>query len=52
MKLVKISSFDEQSSFDYPIYGEFGLGGGIEVPQIEVGENEIAVNVTLIYEID
>lgn len=52
VRLIKISSFDEQSSFDYPIYREFGLGGGAEVSQIEVGENEIMVNVILIYEID
>jgi hypothetical protein len=52
IKLIKISGFDEGTSFDYPIFRELGLGGGAEVPQIEVGENEIAVNVTLIYEID
>ncbi len=52
IKLIKISGFDEGTSFDYPIFRELGLGGGAEAPQIEVGENEIAVNVTLIYEID
>lgn len=52
VKLIKISGFDEGTSFDYSIYRELGVGGGTEVPQIEVGENEIVVNVTLIYEID
>lgn len=52
VKLVKLSGFDEGTSFDYPIYRELGIGGGGETPQIEVGENEILVNVTLIYEID
>jgi uncharacterized protein YggE len=52
VKLIKISGFDEATSFDYPIFREFGIGGAAEVPQIQVGENEIVVNVTLIYEID
>ena len=52
VKLVKLSGFDEGTSFDYPIYRELGMGGAAEAPQIEVGENEILVNVTLIYEID
>jgi len=51
VNLIKISGFDEESSFDYPIFREFGLGGG-EAPRIEAGENEIVVNVMLIYEID
>ena len=52
VRLIRIAGYDETTSFDYPIYREFGLGGGAEVPQIEVGENEIVINVTLIYEID
>lgn len=52
VRLIKISGFDEATSFDYPIYREYGIGGAAEAPQIQVGENEIIVNVTLIYEID
>jgi hypothetical protein len=52
VKLIKISGFDEGTSFDYPVFRELGMGGGEVAPQIEVGENEIIVNVTLIYEID
>lgn len=52
VRLLKISGFDEGTSFDYPIYRELGIGGAGESPDIQVGENEIIVNVTLIYEID
>lgn len=52
VKLIKISGFDEGTDFDYPVLKELGLGGGAEAPQIEIGENEIVVNVILIYEID
>ncbi len=52
VKLIKISGYDEGNNFDYSIYRELGLGGGAEAPQIEVGENEIIVNVILIYEIN
>lgn len=52
VKLIKISGYDEGTSLDYSIYRELGLGGGAESPQIEVGENEIIVNVILIYEIN
>lgn len=52
IKLIKISGFDEGAVYDYAIFRELGIGGGAEVPQIEVGENEIIVNITLIYEID
>jgi len=53
VKLGRISGYDETTSFDYPVYREYGIGGGGEmVPQIEVGENEIVVDATLIYEID
>jgi hypothetical protein len=51
VKLGAISGYDEATSFDYPVYREYGLGGG-EAPQIQAGENEIVVDVTLIYEID
>lgn len=52
IRLLKISGFDEGVGYDYPIYRELGMGGAGEAPQIQVGENEIIVNVTLIYEID
>jgi len=48
--LIKIIGFTEISGFDYPIYKELGMGGG--APQIETGENEIIVNVNLLYEIN
>jgi uncharacterized protein YggE len=53
VKLIKIGGFTEDSDLDY-IYRatELAIGGGGGAPQIELGENEIAVNVTLIYEID
>lgn len=53
IKLIKLSGFSEDSDYGFPVYRaaeEFGIGGG--APDIEVGENEIMVNVTLIYEID
>jgi uncharacterized protein YggE len=52
IRLIKISGFDEGTGFDYPIYRELGMGGAAEKPQIQIGENEIVVNATLIYEID
>jgi len=52
VKLIKISGYNEGTSLDYSIYRELGIGGGAETPQIEVGENEIVVNVVLIYEIN
>lgn len=54
IKLIKISGYSE-SGGPYPIYRGLelkeGIGGG-EAPQIQVGESEIVVNVTLTYEID
>jgi len=52
IKLNKIVGFIENSNFDFVDYKELGLGGGSIVPQIEAGENEIYVQVTLIYEIN
>lgn len=52
VKMLKISGYDEGAGYDYPTYRELGMGGAAEAPQIQVGENEIIVNVTLIYEID
>ncbi|MBD3282320.1 MAG: DUF541 domain-containing protein [Candidatus Portnoybacteria bacterium] len=50
--LLKISGFTENTSFDYPVYREMGIGGAGDSPQIQTGENEIVVRVTLIYEIN
>lgn len=54
IKLIKISGYNE-SGGPYPIYRSFdlkeGMGGG-EAPQIQAGESEIIVNVTLTFEID
>ena len=55
IKLLKLSGYSDDSSYyPMPLYkGEFGgVGGGGEVPDIQTGENEIIVNVNLIYEID
>lgn len=51
VKLIKITGFNEGTVYDYAIYRELGIGGG-GVPEIQTGENEISVNITLIYEID
>jgi len=57
IKLLKINSFNE--NFYMPFYysdykmESMGIGGGGSVaPQIETGENKIAVTVNIIYEID
>lgn len=54
IKLVKIAGFSEDTGYyPIPIYKEaIGMGGGGTVPDIQTGENEIIVNVNLIYEID
>lgn len=51
VKLIKIIGFTEIGGFDYPIYKQLEMGGGA-APQIETGENEIIVNVNLLYEIN
>ncbi|MFZ5559403.1 MAG: SIMPL domain-containing protein [Patescibacteria group bacterium] len=52
IKLVKLTGFTEDTGYyPVPLYRE-GIGGGGETPTIETGENEIIVNVSLIYEID
>jgi len=45
---------DDNSYYPTPIYrAEMGgIGGGGETPDIQTGENEIIINVSLIYEID
>jgi len=54
IKLVKLIGFNEETGYySVPIYREgAGIGGGGEAPKIETGENEIIINVSLIYEID
>ena len=54
IKLVKLIGFTEDTGYyPVPIYKEaMGMGGGGETPNIQIGENEITVNVGLIYEID
>lgn len=53
IKLGKIIGFSESTNgYPVPIYkGEYGVGGGGGTPDIQTGENEIVVNVTLTYEI-
>jgi len=56
VKLGKLVGYNEGSSY-YPVYPNYykeagGIGGGGEsAPNIQTGENEILVNVTLTYEI-
>ena len=55
MRLGKIISFNESGG--YPIYRDYAFGkgmGGAEmsaVPQLPVGENEVSVNVNIIYQV-
>jgi len=52
VRLGKLISFNEGTEYPYPVYrGMEGIGGGGEAPNIQVGENEILVTVTLVYEI-
>jgi len=55
VKLIKIIGFSE-NIYGYPVYGgykEYGIGGGGgEIPNIQTGENEITVSVTVIYKIN
>lgn len=52
VKLGKLISFNEGAEYPYPVYrGVEGMGGGGETPNIQIGENEILVTVTLVYEI-
>jgi len=54
VNLGKIVGFSESTDgYPAPRYkGELGIGGGGESPNIEAGENEITVSVTLTYEIE
>ena len=54
IKLVKLAGFTEDTGYyPIPMYKEaMGMGGGGEAPNIQTGENEIIINVSLIYEID
>jgi len=52
IKLGKIIGFSESGNGYIPIYKEgYGVGGGSASPDIQAGESEIVVNVTLTYEI-
>lgn len=53
VRLVRITNFSESGIAPYPYLAERGLGGTEAVPslQIETGENEISVTVTITYEI-
>lgn len=54
IKLGKLTNFYENVS-GYPVpmysYKESGMGGGGTTPDIQTGENEIIVNITLTYEV-
>lgn len=54
VKLIKITSFNESSSFPryYGIESAMGAGDSKSAPQIETGENKITVNISITYEID
>lgn len=54
IRLVKLAGFSEDTGYyPVPMYKEAaGMGGGGTTPDIQTGENEIIINVSLIYEID
>jgi hypothetical protein len=55
IKLGKLIGFYENSNQPYPIYNAkegYGIGGGGETPNIQVGENEIYISVSLTYKIE
>jgi uncharacterized protein len=51
-----INMYEDNISYPQPFYARAdtaaGLGGGGAAPQIEPGENEITVNVSLVYEVE
>lgn len=52
-RVGKIVGFNESGSFPPPIFfgaEAFGKGGDVSVPEIQPGQNEIMVNVTVTYE--
>lgn len=56
VKLIRISGYNEGVTSpyyraDYEMMKGIGGGGG-EAPQIQVGENEIIINVTITYDVD
>lgn len=52
IKLGKIIGFSESTNDYIPMYKEaYGMGGSSASPDIQTGENEITINVTLTYEI-
>jgi len=51
-----INVFESQSSFPQPYFAraealDVGFGGSLPSPDIQVGENEVVVSVTLVYEV-
>lgn len=56
VRLARIIDFREDGVtpryYDYALEKAVGLGGGGEAPQIEIGENEIKVTVSISYEIN
>jgi hypothetical protein len=54
IRLGKVVGFSENSNDIVPMYDSYkayGMGGASGTPNVEAGENEIIVNVTLTYEI-
>lgn len=57
VKLGKLIGYNESGNYPGPIYSDYskamGMGGGgsESAPNIQIGENEITVNITLTYEI-
>jgi hypothetical protein len=54
LKLGKLIGFYENYNQPYPVYSAkegYGVGGGGETPNIQVGENEIYISVSLTYKI-
>jgi hypothetical protein len=54
VRLIKITGFSDNTvGYPVPMYDAkgYGVGGGGETPNIQTGQNEITVNVTITYEI-
>ena len=54
IRLIKITGFSDNTvGYPVPMYDAkgYGIGGGAGTPNIQTGQNEITVNVTITYEI-